>query len=478
MRPSTSHRAEKDSLGSKNVPTERLWGAQTQRSLENFTISTEIMPTPVIQALTIVKKAAARVNLALGILEPRIAESIIDAADEILSGSHTEEFPLSVWQTGSGTQSNMNVNEVIANRASELLEGPRGEGRWVHPNDHVNLCQSSNDVFPTAMCIAAVQSMTDDFFPALKELRQALDEKAHEYEGIIKIGRTHLMDATPLTLGQEFSGYVAQLDHAIQHVESGLPHLQELALGGTAVGTGVNAVAGFSQMATREISNITGLFFSSALNKFEAVATSDNFVQMHARIKGVAAVLIKLCNDLRWMASGPRSGLGELHLPENEPGSSIMPGKTNPTQCEAVLMACYQVLGNDVTLGLAGASGNFELNVSRPVIIHAFLQSVRLVSDGAHSLVKRCIRDLRPNRRRIEEHLRNSLMLVTALAPKIGYDKASKIAQKANSENISLKEAAVQLGLVTAEDFDRWVNPHQMVQENPLKKSVSSTDVA
>lgn len=463
----TDHRLERDSFGVKRVDAARLWGAQTQRSLENFTISTEKMPLPVIQALAVTKKAAARVNGTSQRLDLEIADAIIRAADEVISGGHTGEFPLSVWQTGSGTQTNMNVNEVLANRASELLGGERGENRLVHPNDHVNLSQSSNDAFPTAMAIAAVQAINEDFFPALRELREAFQEKADAYASVIKIGRTHLMDATPITLGQELSGYVSQLEHAESHVRAALPHLQELAIGGTAVGTGVNSRADFAQKAAQEIANITGYPFTSAPNKFEAVAASDGFVQMHSSLKGAAASLIKIANDLRWMASGPRAGLGELLLPENEPGSSIMPGKTNPTQCEALIMVCMQVIGNDVAIAMAGASGNFELNVNRPLIIHAFLQSVRLLSGGAHGLAKRCVRGMTPNYERIAENLRRSLMLVTALTPHIGYDQAARIAHKAEEDNSSLKEAALKLGLVNARQFDEWVKPGQMVMAEP-----------
>ncbi len=463
MAPFTPWRSETDSMGSKRVRADALWGAQTQRSLENFAISSEMMPVAVIHALVIVKKACAKLNMSTGALDWHLGEAILQAADEILAGRHANQFPLSLWQTGSGTQTNMNVNEVLANRASEILGGQRGDHRLVHPNDHVNLGQSSNDAFPSAMAVAAVKSLTDDFFPALKDLRQALQDKAQEFSSVIKVGRTHLMDATPITLGQEFSGYVSQLDHCLAHVRDALPHLQELALGGTAVGTGLNSPPGFGENAAQEISSMTSLVFTSASNKFEAVATSDAFVQMHGTLKGTATALLKIANDLRLMGSGPRAGLGEISFPENEPGSSIMPGKVNPTQCEALIMACMQVMGNDLAISMAGASGNFELNVCRPLIAHAFLQSVRLLSDSTRSLSLHCIQGLKANQAKIAENLNNSLMLVTALVPHVGYDAAAQVARRAKEENLSLKEAVVSLGLATASQYDEWVKPIHMV---------------
>ena len=391
-----------------------------------------------------------------------ITKAIVAAAEEVIAGQHANEFPLVVWQTGSGTQTNMNVNEVLANRASELMGGPRGEGRLVHPNDDVNRSQSSNDVFPTAMHIAAVLGITDKLLPALEKLRTTLAHKAREFDGIVKIGRTHLQDATPLTLGQEFSGYVAQLEHGARHLHAALPHLYELALGGTAVGTGLNAPKGYAVAVAAELADLTALPFITAPNKFEALASCDALVHAHGALKGLAASLMKIANDIRWLASGPRSGIGELSLPENEPGSSIMPGKVNPTQCEAMTMLCAQVFGNDVAINFGGASGNFELNVFRPLIAHNFLQSVRLLADGMRSFNDHCAIGIEPRRERIAELVGASLMLVTALNPHIGYDKAALIAKKAHKEGSSLRAAAIASGYVTGEQFDGWVVPAKM----------------
>jgi fumarate hydratase class II len=456
-------RIEKDTFGPIEVPAERLWGAQTQRSLTNFRISTEKMPPALIKALAQVKRAAAQVNLDLKVLDPKKGKAIIEAADEVIAGKHEGQFPLAVWQTGSGTQTNMNMNEVLANRASELLGGERGEKRQVHPNDDVNRGQSSNDVFPTAMNVAAVQALHDRLVPELKRLRDTLAAKSAAFEEVVKIGRTHLQDATPLTLGQEISGWVSQLDHGIAHVQASLTHLCELALGGTAVGTGLNAHPEFGARVAKELGKSAGLPFVSARNKFEALAANDALVHAHGALKTLAASLTKIANDVRWLASGPRSGLGEIVIPENEPGSSIMPGKVNPTQSEAMTMLCAQVLGNDVAINIGGASGNFELNVFKPLIIHNFLQSVRLLADGAASFNDHCAKGIEPNHGRIGELLRNSLMLVTALNPHIGYDKAARIAKKAHKEGTTLKEAALALGYVSAEEFDRWVRPDAMV---------------
>ena len=456
-------RMERDTFGEIAVPNARLWGAQTQRSLQNFRISTEKQSPELITALAVIKRAAAEVNQGLGVLDESKAHAIIQAADEIIDGKHPEEFPLAVWQTGSGTQTNMNLNEVIANRASELLGGERGEARKVHPNDDVNRGQSSNDVFPTAMHVAAAYAIVKHLLPALKTLRDTLDGKARAFAGIVKIGRTHLQDATPLTLGQEFSGYVAQLDHGVQHVESALPHLYQLAQGGTAVGTGLNAHPQFADKVAAAIGKLTGLPFVSAPNKFEVMAAADALVFAHGALKTVAASLNKIANDIRWLASGPRCGLGELSIPENEPGSSIMPGKVNPTQSEALTMLCSQVFGNDVAVNIGGASGNFELNVFRPMIAHNVLQSVRLLADGALSFNDNCAVGIEPNRERIDTLLNESLMLVTALNPHIGYDKAAKIAKKAHKEGTTLKASALALGYVTEAQFDEWVRPGDMV---------------
>jgi fumarate hydratase class II len=456
-------RIEKDTFGPIEVPADRLWGAQTQRSLQNFAISTEKMPMALIRALVLVKKAAAMVNMENGTLAKDKGEAIVKAADEVLAGRHDQEFPLSVWQTGSGTQTNMNCNEVLANRASEILGGTRGEGRKVHPNDDVNKGQSSNDVFPTAMHVAAAEALVRQVIPQVRALRDTLAEKSAAFRDIVKIGRTHLQDATPLTLGQEFSGYVAQLDHAIKHLEQALPHVYELALGGTAVGTGLNAPRGYAERVAKQIADLTGLPFVTAPNKFEALAANDAVVNAHGALKVLACALFKIANDVRWLASGPRSGLGEITIPENEPGSSIMPGKVNPTQSEAMTMLCAQVMGNDVAVSVGGASGNFELNVFKPLLIHNFLQSCRLLADGCRSFRDNCAVGIEANMPRIRENLERSLMLVTALNPHIGYDNAAKIAKKAHKEGTTLKEAAVALGLVTAEQFDQWVRPEKMI---------------
>ncbi len=457
------YREESDTMGTVRVPTEALWGAQTQRSLQNFRISNERMPPAFIHALSLVKRAAARVNLDLGLLDSEIGTAIIAAADEILAGKHTDAFPLAIWQTGSGTQTNMNMNEVLANRASEILGGQRGAARLVHPNDHVNKGQSSNDIFPTAMHVAAVQEIYNQLIPALKSLRDALAAKSTQFATIVKIGRTHLQDATPLTLGQEFSGYVSQLNHSLQNIESALPHLLELAAGGTAVGTGLNTHAEFGECIASEIATRTGYPFISAPNKFEALAAHDALVNAHGTLKTLAAALIKIANDIRWLASGPRCGIGEIRLPENEPGSSIMPGKINPTQSEAVVMLASQVMGNDVAINFGGAMGNFELNTMKPMIMHNFLQSVRLLADGMNSFNQHCAMGITVNQARIEQFVQDSLMLVTALNPHIGYDKAAQIAKFAYHESLTLKQAAIQLGLVSAEQFDAWVNPHNML---------------
>ena len=455
-------RSERDTFGPIDVPSDKLWGAQTQRSLQNFDISGETQPTEIIKALAQVKRASAVVNHALGLQDEKKTQAIVAAADEVIAGQHPGEFPLVVWQTGSGTQTNMNVNEVLANRASELLGGERGEGRLVHPNDDVNRSQSSNDVFPTAMHVAAVEAITHRLLPAIAKLRGTLAQKSQDFADIVKIGRTHLQDATPLTLGQEFSGYVAQLDHGERHVRAALPHLCELALGGTAVGTGLNAPAGYAEQSAAELARLTGLPFVTAPNKFEALASVDALVHAHGALKTLAASMMKIANDVRWLASGPRSGIGELSIPENEPGSSIMPGKVNPTQSEAVTMLAAQVFGNDVAINFGGASGNFELNVFRPMVAHNFLQSVRLLADGMVSFNDHCAVGIEPNRERITELVQRSLMLVTALNTHIGYDKSAAIAKKAHKEGSSLREAAIASGHLTAEQFDQWVVPENM----------------
>jgi fumarate hydratase class II len=459
----TATRIERDSFGEVAVAVERLWGAQTQRSLEHFRISTERMPAELILALASVKRACAQANRELGLLDAAKADAIMAAADEVLAGRHAEEFPLSVWQTGSGTQTNMNMNEVLANRASELLGGGRGAERRVHPNDDVNLGQSSNDVFPTAMHVAASVALVVDLLPALRQLRATLGEKAVAFAKIIKIGRTHLQDATPLTLGQEFSGYAAQLDLAERAIMETLAPLRQLAIGGTAVGTGLNAHPEFGARVAALLALRHELSFGGADNKFAALAGHEALLFAHGALRTLAAALTKIANDVRWLASGPRCGLGEITIPENEPGSSIMPGKVNPTQCEALVMACCQVFGNDAAIAIGGAGGNFELNVNKPLLIHAFLQSVRLLADGMASFDAHCARGIAADEARIAELLDRSLMLVTALTPRIGYDRAAEIAARAHRDGSTLKEAAIALGYVSASDFDRWVVPVEML---------------
>ncbi len=458
-----STRKEKDSIGEIEVPAEKLWGAQTQRSLLNFDIGEEKMPTEVVKAMATVKRAAAEVNRRLDRLDSKICEAIKQAATEVMEGKHDGEFPLSVWQTGSGTQTNMNVNEVIANRASEILGGKRGNKEPVHPNDHVNMSQSSNDSFPTAMSVSSVAVVSDRLVVQLKRLHQTLSAQAVKWDNIVKIGRTHLMDATPVTLGQEFSGYAAQTEKAIQKIEASMPHLSELAIGGTAVGTGLNTPAGWSELMAEEISKITGRSFSSAPNKFEALAAHDAFVATHGAIKVAACALMKIANDIRWLGSGPRCGLGELSLPANEPGSSIMPGKVNPTQCEAMTMICSRVMGNDTTMSVAGSSGNFELNVFKPVMVYTLLQSAKILGDGVRQFNDKCVAGIEPQTERIDALLHQSLMLVTALAPTVGYDTAANIAKKAHKEGSTLREAAVAMGVLTEEAFDKAVVPENMV---------------
>jgi fumarate hydratase class II len=457
-------RTERDSFGAIEVPGERLWGAQTQRSLEYFDISCERMPEEIILALAEVKRACALVNRELALLPKDKASAILEAAQEVLSGRHQQDFPLSVWQTGSGTHTNMNMNEVLANRASELLGGEPGQDRQVHPNDDVNLGQSSNDVFPTAMHLAASLGISRDLLPALTALRATLAEKSAEFSELVKIGRTHLQDATPLTLGQEFSGYVAQLDHAESAIVGTSCSLHSLAIGGTAVGTGLNTHREFGDRVAAELSRSSGLPFVSAANKFAALAAHDGLVAMHGALKTLAVALMKIANDIRWLASGPRSGLGEIAIPENEPGSSIMPGKVNPTQCESLTMVCWQVLANDVAIGMGGASGNFELNAYKPLIAHNFLQSVRLLADGMKSFNAHCVRGIEALPARLAELVERSLMLVTALAPHIGYDRAAEVAKRAHRDRITLREAALTLKHVTADEFDRWVKPAEMVR--------------
>jgi fumarate hydratase class II len=456
------NRQESDSMGAIDVPADRYWGAQTQRSLHHFAIGDDRMPRAVIRGMAVLKKAAALTNQDLGNLAAEEAKLIIQAADEVIEGGHDDEFPLSVWQTGSGTQTNMNVNEVISNRAIELAGGERGSKAPIHPNDHVNMSQSSNDTFPTAMHIAAADEIVRRLVPSVRALRDALSRKGEEFAGIVKIGRTHLQDAVPLTLEQEFSGYVAQLDADLERIDTVLPGLYELAIGGTAVGTGLNTHPDFADRVAERIGELTGLPFASAPNKFAALAAHDALVMASGALKTLAVSLMKIANDIRWLASGPRSGLGELILPENEPGSSIMPGKVNPTQSEAMTMVCVQVLGNDATIGFAGSQGNFELNVYKPVIIFNFLHSVDLLTDVCGTFREHAVEGLRANEERIAEHLGNSLMLVTALNPHIGYDNAAAIAKHAHREGLTLKEAAVALGHLTPEQFDELVRPERM----------------
>lgn len=459
----TATRTETDSHGAIEVPSDRYFGAQTARSLVNFDIGDEVMPRALLRAFGVVKKAAAIVNRELKQLEPNVADLIVRAADEVIDGSLDEHFPLRVWQTGSGTQTNMNVNEVIANRANEMAGSPLGSKTPVHANDHVNRAQSTNDVFPSAMHIAAASEIVGHLLPALGSLRHSLATKSAEYTSIIKIGRTHLMDAVPLTLGQEFSGYVAQLDFCIADIRHALAGLYELAIGGTAVGTGLNAPAGFAEKVAAKIAELTKLPFVSAANKFAALAGHEADVAASGALRTLACALMKIANDIRWLASGPRCGLGELRLPENEPGSSIMPGKVNPTQCEALAMVCCQVMGNDATIGIAGSQGHFELNTFKPVIARNLLHSIRLLSDACRSFDVHCVRGMEPDRERIGQYLRNSLMLVTALNPRIGYDKAAKVAKKAHAEGTSLRTACVALGYLSGEEFDRLVRPEDMI---------------
>jgi len=455
-------RIEKDSFGTIEVPAERLWGAQTERSRRFFRISGERMPLALVHALALVKKAAARANLELKLLDQQKAQAIERAAAEVAAGRHDEEFPLVVWQTGSGTQTNMNVNEVLANRASELLGGERGQKRLVHPNDDVNLGQSSNDVFPTAMHVAAAQALHRGVLPALRALAQTLAAKRDRFAQIVKIGRTHLQDATPLTLGQEFSGYVAQLEHAAQAIEATRPGLHALAIGGTAVGTGLNTHPEFGARVATLLAEASGLALTVAPNRFAALAGHEPFVFAHGALKTLAAALFKIANDVRWLASGPRAGLGEIAIPENEPGSSIMPGKVNPTQAEALTMICAQVFGNDVAISVGGASGQFELNVFKPLLVRNFLHSADLLAGGMSGFDSHCARGIEPNVERMRELVERSLMLVTALAPHIGYDRAAEIAKHANQSGLTLRAAALALGAVSAEQFDDWVRPEKM----------------
>ncbi len=462
-------RTEQDSIGSIKVPSNKYYGAQTQRSIENFKIGKEIFPREFIRAYGIIKKASAQANHELGSLQDDMLEAITKASDDVIFGKLDQHFPLVVWQTGSGTQTNMNFNEVIANKAIEMLGGEIGSKTPVHPNDHVNMSQSTNDTFPTAINIAAVEAVSNQLIPALTGLRNSLDEKSKEFESIIKLGRTHLQDATPLSLGQEFSGFVSAIDHGITRLHSAMAHCQELAIGGTAVGTGINSLEGFSESVTEKIAMLTGIPFRTAENKFEALGGQDSIVELSGALKVIAGSLFKIANDIRWLASGPRSGIGEIILPANEPGSSIMPGKVNPTQCEAMTMICAQVIGNDTTITFAGASGNFQLNVFRPVIAYNILQSIRLLADGSNSFVGNAVIGIKPNRERIDYNLYNSLMLVTALNPHIGYDKASQVAKKAHRDNSTLREAIISLGYMSGKEFDLLVDPKKMIKPN--KKS-------
>lgn len=459
-------RKEKDSMGEIDVPEDKYFGAQTQRSLNNFKIGGETFQRDFIRAYGIVKKAAASVNNSKGLLDSKLADAIKKASQEVIEGKLDEHFPLVVWQTGSGTQSNMNFNEVIANRSIELLGGELGSKEPVHPNDHVNMGQSTNDTFPTAINIAAVEAVSNKLMPELKELCNSLKKKSDEFDKIIKLGRTHLQDATPLSLGQEFSGYSSALSHGIKRVKKGLESCYELAMGGTAVGTGINSFDGFGQLVANEISKLTNLPFITAENKFEALGGQDCIVELSGSLKTVAVSLFKIANDIRWLSSGPRSGIGEILIPENEPGSSIMPGKVNPTQCEAMTMVCTQVMGNDNTISIAGASGNFELNVFRPVIAYNIIQSITLLTDACNSFRLNCVNGIEANKERIHSNLYNSLMLVTALNSHIGYDKAAEVAKKAYKEKISLRDAIVDLGYLSGEDFDQLVQPEKMIKPN------------
>ena len=460
---SDTHRVESDSMGKILVARDRYWGAQTERSLHHFSVADDRMPTAVIRAMGVLKKAAALVNCDLGKMPKETCEQIVVAADEVIDGKLADHFPLFVWQTGSGTQTNMNVNEVISNRAIELSGAEMGSKAPIHPNDHVNMSQSSNDTFPTAMNIAAVEEVLQRLVPSVQALRDALDAKSQQFADVVKIGRTHLQDAVPLTLGQEFSGYVAQLDGDLQRLDWAIRGLYDLAIGGTAVGTGLNAPPEFAERTAAKIAELTGLPFRSAPNKFAALASHDDLVFAHSAVKTLAVSLMKIANDVRWLGSGPRAGLGELILPENEPGSSIMPGKVNPTQSEALTMVCVQVLGNDTAVGIAGSMGNFELNVFKPVMIFNFLHSVDLLTDACRNFREFCVEGLEANRSRIQQYLTESLMVVTALNPVIGYDKAAAIAKKAHHEGTTLREAAIALGTISAEDFDRVVQPAHMI---------------
>ena len=457
-------RKEKDSMGILEVPDDRYYGAQTQRSLNNFKIGEERFQRELIRAYGILKKAAASVNEKAGKLDSKLAAVIREVADEVIDGNLDDHFPLVVWQTGSGTQSNMNFNEVIANRAIEKLGGELGSKDPVHPNDHVNMGQSTNDTFPTAINIAAVESTINQLLPGLKKLLKSLVKKEKEFDAIIKLGRTHLQDATPLSLGQEFSGYASALRHGVSRIEKSLDHCYELAMGGTAVGTGINSFEGFGEQVADEISSLTGLPFKTAENKFEALGGQDSIVELSGALKTVSGSLFKIANDIRWLASGPRSGIGEILIPANEPGSSIMPGKVNPTQCEAMTMVCTQVMGNDVTISVAGASGNFELNVYRPVIAYNIIQSIRLLTDACDSFRVHCVDGIEANEERIRSNLYNSLMLVTTLNPHIGYDKAAEVAKKAYKDNLSLREAIIDLGYMSGEEFDQLVQPEKMIR--------------
>ena len=455
-------------MGNLEVPNDRYYGAQTQRSLQNFKIGGEKFQRELIKSYGILKKAAALTNHAAGKLGSNISNAIIESSGEVIDGKLDDHFPLVVWQTGSGTQSNMNFNEVIANRAIEILGGEIGSKEPVHPNDHVNMCQSTNDTFPTAINIAAVDMVSKELLPSIRKLHTSFDKKANEFDSIIKLGRTHLQDATPLSLGQEFSGYASALDHNIQRIESSLENCFELSMGGTAVGTGINTFEGFAELVAQNIAKLTGLPFKTASNKFETLAGQDSIVELSGSLKTLAVSLFKIANDIRWLASGPRSGIGEIIIPSNEPGSSIMPGKVNPTQCEAMTMVCTQVMGNDLTISIAGASGNFELNVYRPVIAYNIIQSIRLLTDACDSFRENCVDGITPNEEKIKTNLYNSLMLVTALNPHIGYDKAAEVAKKAHENNTSLREAIIDLGYMSGEDFDELVDPQKMIK--PSKK--------